>query len=94
MPTFGECRIVESAVARPLLLLGRHALLVYVAHLVLLGLLDLAGLTPPNALWTLAEVAALATACVGIARAAHWRRVRRRWSRVGREGQAARQLGT
>jgi uncharacterized membrane protein len=49
---------------RPLGLLGRHALAVYVGHLALLGLMDLLGLRPANALWTWMLVAALTAVAI------------------------------
>ena len=56
---------------RPLELLGRHALAVYVAHLIVLGLLDLLGLRPQSALWTWGLIAALTGGAVAAAAARH-----------------------
>lgn len=62
-------RIASSWLFRPLLLLGRHALLVFVAHYGLLGLVDLAGLRPPHGGWTLLLLASLVAACTGLSAA-------------------------
>jgi Heparan-alpha-glucosaminide N-acetyltransferase, catalytic len=73
--------------ARPVLLLGRHALGAYVLHLVLLGLTDLAGWVPPDATRTWLLVAALTAAALVLAKvlesaafkkAAAWRGTRPR----------------
>jgi uncharacterized membrane protein len=59
-------RIASWLALRPLLLLGRHALTVFVAHYAMLGVADLAGLRPPHGAWTLLLVAALVVACTGL----------------------------
>jgi hypothetical protein len=59
-------RIAPWLALRPLLLLGRHALTVFVAHYAMLGVADLAGLRPPHGVWTLLLVAALVAACTGL----------------------------
>ena len=71
-------RWLRGTWARPLLLLGRHALLVYVSHLLLLGLVDLAGLRPPNAVWTLVLWVALILSCIAMAAGVDWNRRRRK----------------
>lgn len=51
----------------PVLLVGRHALAVYVMHLGVLGVLDVAGVTPPSAAWTWVTIAALFALAVAVA---------------------------
>jgi uncharacterized membrane protein len=61
----------ESIVKRPpatvVCLIGRHALVAYVGHLIVLGVLSLVGLTPPGPLatWGLVLALALAAATAG-----------------------------
>jgi uncharacterized membrane protein len=59
-------RVAGSRALWPLLMLGRHALFVFVAHYGLLGLVDLSGLQPPHAGWTLVLLLALTVASVGM----------------------------
>jgi hypothetical protein len=72
-----QTTLAKSWPSRPLLLLGRHALLVFVAHYGLLGLVDLAGLRPPHGGWTLVLLAALVAACTGLSAAEESRRRKR-----------------
>ncbi len=58
---FGATRALQ-----PVLLVGRHALLAYVAHLGVLGLLDVAGLGPPNSTATWSLVLALCVMSVAL----------------------------
>ncbi|HQB45807.1 MAG TPA: hypothetical protein PLV85_19510, partial [Polyangiaceae bacterium] len=59
-------RVAHKAALRPLLWLGRHALMVFVAHYALLGMVDLMGLRPSHAGWTLGLWAALIALCSGM----------------------------
>jgi len=54
-----KSRVASFAPARPLIVLGRHALAAYVVHLGLLGVIDLAGLGPSGPAHTWAIVAAI-----------------------------------
>jgi uncharacterized membrane protein len=60
--------LIRMRVLSPLLLLGRHALAAYVGHLIILGLLELGGITPPNPVssWLLVGTLTL-TACAAAA---------------------------
>lgn len=69
-----QLRIATSMATWPLLILGRHALLVFVGHYALLGLVDLAGLRPPHAGWTLVLLVGLTVTSVGMAAAAEKRK--------------------
>ncbi len=60
----------------PLLLVGRHALAVYVMHLGVLGVLELVGLTPPSAGWTWLCIAGLFALAVAVAATLERRPVR------------------
>lgn len=66
-----------------LALIGRHALVVYVGHLILLGILELSGVTPraPLSTWTLVGALAFAAAITGAGletRGQRWDPLRRR----------------
>jgi uncharacterized membrane protein len=61
--------VVERRVFAPLLLLGRHALAAYVAHLGLLGLIDAFDLAPSSPLGTLSLVLLIALICWALAAA-------------------------
>ena len=56
-------KLAGSRALAPFLVLGRHALAVYVVHLGLLGVLDLAGLAPRSPVATWGTVAAIAVTC-------------------------------
>jgi len=58
-PHVGPPAVSTDQNSTPLLLLGRHALLAYVAHLAVLGLLDLTGAVPRSALATWGFILAL-----------------------------------
>lgn len=69
----GALELARPWLSRPPLgqvgLLGRHALAAYVGHLVVLGLLEIAGLTPRNPWQTWGLVALLGVAATGAAAA-------------------------
>lgn len=69
-------RLAERRMLAPMLLLGRHALGAYVAHLGLLGVVELAGLSPGTPVGTWGLCAGLALACVALAWALEARAVR------------------
>ena len=76
-----QTRIASHWTMTPWLVLGRHALFVFVAHYALLGLVDLAGLRPPHAGWTLVLLFGLTVACVAMsAGIVAWKRRQRRVS--------------
>ena len=55
--------IVLHTVTRPLFVLGRHALVAYLSHYVMLGIAELAGLRPTHGGWTILMVLGLVCAC-------------------------------
>lgn len=59
-------RFAGHIAVRPLVLLGRHALTIFVAHYAILGLVDLAGLQPPHAGWTLVLLVVLTAISVAL----------------------------
>lgn len=70
-------RVGSAALAAPFLVLGRHALLAYVVHLGLLGLVELAAFAPRSAAGTWLVVSALgASTTLGAWAFERWRELR------------------
>jgi len=64
--------LAKQWVLRPLLVLGRHALLVFLLHYGLLGCADLVGLHPSHGGWTVVMTIGLVMVCWGVGEMVDW----------------------